>query len=264
MSHFLSHTEDGEDTNYWNPVSSIIASAAVILLLVLVAVGMAMKEDTVTVSQNTVQATPINTETEAALKAREADLEIKENALADKEAALIELAGIRAEIIEELTEKLSELKLPIEINNATGNIRFTESVLFDVNNDKLNAEGQQYLKTFMPVYLSVLLSSKNEKYLDQIIIEGHADIDGSYWFNLSLSQDRANSVVDYIMAQHLTKMPNNVSADKYFTVSGRSHNVPVLVDGVPDRNQSRRVEFVFRLKEDALLQKMQDIYKGEE
>ena len=255
--------EEKEETNYWNPTSNILL-VFIMLMFIVFAVSFAFKGSTGSFVQQTGQVAPINAEEKAALEAREMALADKEKSMADREAAMKELAGIRTVMINELTHKLSSLELPIEIDKASGNIRFTEAVLFDINNDTLNAEGQQYLNVFVPVYLSVLLSNDYEKYLDQIIIEGHADIDGGYRSNLFLSQNRANSVVNFILAQELTEMSNGVSAAQYLTVSARSHNAPVLVNGVPNRSRSRRVEFVFRLKDDALLQKMQDIFTGEE
>lgn len=279
MINFIDPAGEREETNYWKPGSGILSVAAMLLFVVFV-IGIALLGNRESISQQTQtgNTSQINAEEAATLMAREdalesrekimanteAALESREMAMMDREAGLKDLAGIRTVIINELTEKLSSLRLPVEINKVTGNIRFTETVLFGINNDTLNAEGQQYLKIFLPEYLSVLLSSKNEKYLDQIIIEGHADIDGSYWSNLFLSQSRANSVVNFILSQQLPEMSNGVSAVNYFTVSARSHNVPVVVDGVPNRSLSRRVEFVFRLKDDALLKQMQDLYRGEQ
>ncbi len=196
------------------------------------------------------------------LKAREAALTDREKAVTEGEAAIKALAGVRTEMIRELSGKLAELKLPVEINEVTGSVRFTEAVLFDVDQDVINVEGQQYLKAFVPVYLSVLLSDQYEKYLDQIIIEGHADNGGTYRYNLELSQKRADSVVNFILAQNLASLPGGKAAEKYLTVGARSFNVPVLVDGVPDRGKSRRVEFVFRLKDEETLKQIQDLYKG--
>lgn len=249
-----------EGVQYWNPFS-IVLSAAVIILLVVFSVAFLFKGSADSALQ--AERTPGNNSEIAGLEAREKALATKEELMAEREAALNELAGIRAAIIDELTQRLSSLKLPLEIDKVNGNIRFTETVLFGKNNDALNAEGKQYLNTFMPVYLSVLLNSDHVKYLDQIIIEGHADIDGGYWFNLNLSQDRANSVANYIREQQLAQLPDGASAIPYLAVSARSHNAPVSVDGVVDRSRSRRVEFVFRLKDDELLQKLEDITRGE-
>ncbi len=245
MINFIDPEREG--THYWNPVPSIL-SAAAILLFVLFAVVFVSKGSTYGIALQPGQTAPGNADGGDVLKAGEGDLASNEEQMDDNEAAINELADIRALIINELTDKLSSLKLPIEINNTTGSIRFTESVLFGVNNDQLNDKGQQYLKAFMPVYLSVLLSIENEKYLDQIIIEGHADVDGDYRSNLFLSQDRANSVLNFILEQQLTEISNGMSAVKYLTVSARSYNAPVLVNGAPDGSQSRRVEFVFNLR----------------
>ena len=251
MRKFADSADHGEETNYRIPVSNMIA-AGLLLLLVVFAVSMKLQGD---LPGSAADAEAALIAREAALMDRENDLAAREKALAENTAAVNETALIRAEIIDELEKKLSSLGLPVEINKLTGNIRFTEAVLFDVNKDTLNAEGQKNLEIFVPAYLAVLLDDRYEDYLDQIIIEGHADNGGTYLSNLYLSQGRADKVMDFILSQKLSQMPGGGTADKYFTVSARSSNDPVLAGGIPDRNQSRRVEFVFRLKDDDILEK---------
>lgn len=52
----------------------------------------------------------------------------------------------------------------------------------------------------MPKYLDILLKSGYEEYIAEIIIEGHTDRDGSYMYNMKLSQERAYSVAEYILS----------------------------------------------------------------
>jgi chemotaxis protein MotB len=227
MRTFIDPADDSEGTNYRLPVSNILASALLLLLAMffLAAVPQRKGEYKVPLPEQTNQ---------------EQAHEVASNVM----------PSVRKDIINELTEKLSAINLPVEINKTTGNIRFTEAVLFNINMDTLNADGKKNLEIFVPIYLSVLLDDKYEAQLDQIIIEGHADNGGTYVYNLDLSQKRANSVMEFILSQKLMSMPDGTSAEKYFTVSARSFNVPVLVDGKPDKSQSRRVEFAFQLKND--------------
>jgi len=93
-----------------------------------------------------------------------------------------------------------------------------------------------------------LLRYKNLKYIDRITIEGHADEEGSYDYNLMLSQDRAATVVNTILSQNYLKATDGTDLKKLLAISGRSSSEPFMVDGVIDRSKSRRVEFILSLK----------------
>ena len=285
MGRFSGSNRDGQESNYWIPVTNIFAAVLLVVSLMLF-IGTAGKQESAAdlILQEPGRVPEASAGKEPALKAREEAVLLRENELEKREEAVSktevevsetaaqvaetvaevkEAAAMRNEIIERLAKELSGLRLPVEIHPVTGNIRFTEAVLFDISKDSLNDEGRKNLEIFVPKYLSVLLDDPYKSFLDQIIIEGHADNGGSYQFNLDLSQKRANSVMAFILSKQLTKMSDGTTAEKYFTVSARSYNVPVLVDGVPDRSQSRRVEFSFRLKDEKMLQKIQNLSSGE-
>lgn len=280
MRKLVNSEKEYEEANYRLPVPTIFAAVLLLIFALLLAAIMHKSEagteqlpgqaNQSQISENAAEAYAALKVKEEAVLSREEAAGLKEKDLAEKEKILSEnteilkeTAKIRADIINKLEEKLSSLNLPIEINKATGNIRFTEAVLFDINKDTLNTDGQKNLKIFAPAYISVLLDNEYEKYLDQIIVEGHADNGGTYGYNLTLSQNRANSVMEYILSQKLTDLPGGFKADKYFTISARSFNVPVLVNGVADQSQSRRVEFAFRLKDDEILEKLHNQSLGE-
>ena len=71
----------------------------------------------------------------------------------------------------------------------------------------------------------------------QVTIEGHTDTDGEADANLALSERRANAVRDFLIA-------GGIDADRLVAV-GFGETDPVLVDGVEDKDASRRIEFVF-------------------
>lgn len=189
---------------------------------------------------------------EARIKDNEARIKEMETKLAQSQNGTADLTAVRSRITGELAAKFSSLKLPVDIDSQTGAVRFSNALLFDVNKETINADGQNYLKKFMPAYLSILLSSANMKYIDQIIIEGHADDGGTYQYNLGLSQNRAYAVADYIFSQKLVTGSGFTDISKFFTISGRSFSQPVIVNGTVDRKLSRRVEFKFRLKDELL------------
>ena len=55
------------------------------------------------------------------------------------------------------------------------------------------------INQFLPKYCSVLLRDDYREYVSEIIIEGHTDSNGSYIFNLELSELRAFSVALYCL-----------------------------------------------------------------
>ena len=60
---------------------------------------------------------------------------------------------------------------------------------------------REFINQFLPKYCSVLLSDDYREYVSEIIIEGHTDTNGSYIYNLELSQQRALSVAKYCLTE---------------------------------------------------------------
>ena len=57
------------------------------------------------------------------------------------------------------------------------------------------------INQFLPKYCSVLLRDDYREYVSEIIIEGHTDTNGSYIYNLELSQQRTFSVAKYCLTE---------------------------------------------------------------
>lgn len=57
------------------------------------------------------------------------------------------------------------------------------------------------INQFLQKYCSVLLRDDYREYVSEIIIEGHTDTNGSYIYNLELSQQRAFSVAKYCLTE---------------------------------------------------------------
>lgn len=259
MRRFVDIREDTDEINYWIPVSNILAAFMLVLMIVLVAGFIYIR--------NMPQNGPKQQEQQSAGNVDEkylAELEAKEARLNTLSEAFQQYSGIRDAIVGELSEKFSSLKINADIDRETGSVRFGEAVLFDVNSVNLKPEGEEYLKKLMPAYLSVVMSGKYSEYIDQIIVEGHADDGGTYLYNLALSQNRSYSVVGYLISSKLTKLEDGTDIEKLLSISGKSYSKPVKVNGTVDRNQSRRVELVFMLKYDRLMNQMQDLMEGGE
>lgn len=239
----LDDEKKNNKSRYWLPSSNIL-TVLVLLILVLFVLGVNYLEknlEDVQASADMGQqgthsnqmtdkdtAGQIGDESEAVLlkerlKELEQDIAQKEQEL-DGLQEVAALAKVRKNIAAELTEKLGELGLEIDIDQTSGKVRFSEGMLFDVDNTTISREGGEYLNKFVPAYLSVLLSDKNKGYIDQITVEGHADDGGSYQYNLDLSQKRSFATVQYIIMNNMALYPDGTDATQLFTIAGLGYH----------------------------------------
>ena len=150
------------------------------------------------------------------------------------------LTGIRVKVISELKEKLGG---SIAIDPNSGALKLSSSVLFDKGKAELKEEAKGTLKATLQKYFSVLLDDeKVRQNIDQIMIEGFTDSDGSYLYNLELSQRRAYAVMDFI-----NSFNDDERLRKRLIASGRSFNELIMKDGVEDKDASRRIEIKFSI-----------------
>ena len=150
------------------------------------------------------------------------------------------LTGIRVKVISELKEKLGG---SIAIDPNSGALKLSSSVLFDKGKAELKEEAKETLKATLQKYFSVLLDDeKVRQNIDQIMIEGFTDSDGSYLYNLELSQRRAYAVMDFI-----NSFNDDERLRKRLIASGRSFNELIMKDGVEDKDASRRIEIKFSI-----------------
>jgi len=163
------------------------------------------------------------------------------------------LTGIRLRVIEELKNSLGD-----SVNvSKDGSLKLNSSVLFDKGSSKLKDEAKESLKEQFSKYITALMSNKSiEPNIDRLVIEGHTDSDGGFLYNLKLSQDRALSVMNYLLSLPIAK---KYDLQKYLTASGRAYLDRVMVNGKEDKEASRRIEFKFRLKNQNALYEIEKI-----
>lgn len=179
----------------------------------------------------------------------------------DQLKKLENLVGVKAEIVEALKKEFESTNLTIHIDPKTGDITFDSSILFDYNKSDLKKEGKDFLVSFIPKYISVLLSDKFKDSVSEIIVEGHTDTQGDYVYNLNLSQRRAYEVAAFCIDAKTSKLKNNQieALRKILTANGKSSSNPVMKGKKIDMDASRRVVFKFRLKDDEMIEQMQEI-----
>ena len=217
-----------------------------------------LAEKTVTLAQ---QQTTLEQQ-QATLEQQQADLSAKTQELADKQAQIDRIVGVKAEVIEALKNEFSANNVNVQIDSQTGSMVLENSVMFAYDDVELSEEGQHVLDEVFPIYLQVLL---NEEYLPnvaEIIIDGYTDTDGSYEYNLQLSQQRSLAVAQYLLqieSSFLDAEDSEVLRE-ILTVNGHSMSSPILDEnGNVDKDASRRVVVKFRLKDEEMIEELRSL-----
>lgn len=187
--------------------------------------------------------------------------------LENQQAQLDKLVGVRAELVSSLVDALEASNLSGAGVDESGAIVFDTSMMFDTNKYELKDVGKAFLDSFIPSYLSVLMSEEYASYVSQIIIEGHTDTSGSFLNNMILSQNRAYAVLEYILSDEFTGIPlaSKKRLEQIVTVNGRSYSDPVYREnGTVDMNASRRVVIKFRMNDEEMVNQMLELLSRDE
>lgn len=138
-------------------------------------------------------------------------------------------------------------QLDIMIDEKTGEVVMNSSILFGNDETEVSESGKAFLRKFSRAYASVICDEEYKGFISKIIVEGHTDTNGSYDYNMQLSQRRAENVKAVCLAGDvgLTTDAKNMLNSKMFAV-GCSYDRPVADEsGNVDMEASRRVTFRF-------------------
>lgn len=179
-------------------------------------------------------------------------------ALNSKTDEIANMVGVKSEIIAELSSSLSASSLSAAVDKNTGDIVLDSAVLFKTGSSTIMADGKALLNRFIPIYLEVLLRPEYADYLGQIVIEGHTDDVGTWESNMKLSQERAYEVMMYVLSMYREGTPERERLQKLLTATGRSETDLIYYPGTNEvnRDESRRVEFKFSLKDAEMIEEM--------
>ena len=179
----------------------------------------------------------------------------------------------KAEQDEEIVKKYDQIKTQLYIDlqeefkedltvwratiDSTLCIRFQEpSMLFDNNQAYLKPRFKEILNDFFPRYIKVLNRKEYRDNIVEIRIEGHTDSNGEYFHNMELSQNRTRTVLQSCFGL----MDSNEAdwAKGLITANGLSSSQPILINGVENKDLSRRVEFRVRTNAEKQLEEIAD------
>lgn len=206
-------------------------------------------------------------EQESTLNAQQSALDEKTAQLKDQQAQIDQIIGVKADVIEALKNEFSNNNINVDIDAQTGALTLEASVMFDYDQAELTDAGKQALEQILPIYCKVLLQDDYMKYLAEIIIDGYTDTDGNYSYNLQLSQQRSLAVAQYLLdiQGNFLDATQSQNLEKYLTVNGHSMANPVLdANGNVDKDASRRVEVKFRLKDEEMIDELNQLLSSNE
>lgn len=153
--------------------------------------------------------------------------------------SLKQVAIVQKDILEALQAAYAAAGIEVEIDEQSGKITMSDSILFGLDSAELSGEGKDYLDRFLKVYADVVLDEGSDyyDYIDAILLEGHTDSSGDYAYNQQLSEARAEAVDDYCYELY-------PSLSNYIDTAGRASDDLIYDEnGEEDREASRRVTF---------------------
>ena len=176
----------------------------------------------------------------------------------ERAAPVQDLFDTRKAIVDTLQARFAGRDF-VQVDTVTGSVRFAGEVLFDQGSSELRPLGRQRLTEFAGEYLPVLLGiPRFRDQLEEIVIEGHTNDDGPYMYNLDLSQNRASSVMRFVLDE---AAEYEAPLRRFVTANGRSFSRLRYLDADStqvDKAGSRRIEIRFRLKDEQVIQEIME------
>ncbi len=163
------------------------------------------------------------------------------------------VAALRLSVLKQITDSLVEIigdasKVSIGDN---GNIILSEGVFFDLGSSNLKPESVTVLNGLIDAFSAFLSDPNTTQYLDSIVIAGHTDSTGTDEDNRLLSTDRANSVLNYLLAGQGGALADYAS---YFCAAGYGETRPVADNSTFwGQARNRRIEISMIIRDESVL-----------
>jgi len=134
----------------------------------------------------------------------------------------------------------------VDIDN-NANLVINNSLLFAKKSSDISLEGQALLSRFAVAFEKILDDPEIRDYIDSINIEGHADIDGTFQSNYTLSCERAYSVINTMMQ----KNPRlETKYGSFFAATGYSEFRPIDPgESEQSKTKNRRIQISITIKD---------------
>ena len=130
-------------------------------------------------------------------------------------------------------------------NPKNGALTIQSKDLFEAGSVVPNPELIESLKEDIGTYIDTIINTTyNGQYLKHIIIKGYTDTSGSQSLNQRLSSQRAEEIKRYILSLPIAKKHD---LSRFLVAEGMGEQDPIIVNGVEDKEASRRIELSFQL-----------------
>ena len=162
------------------------------------------------------------------------------------------IVGVRKSVLEQIRDSVVQVmgdSSKVKIDN--GNIVFNEGVFFDTGSYAIKPGAGEMLSQLSRVFERFLSDENNLQYVESIVISGHADSTGNAQDNRTLSSNRANAVLSYLLESGGAGLQRYSS---FFSASGYGDTRPVASNDTEEgRAQNRRIEISIVLKDDSIM-----------
>jgi chemotaxis protein MotB len=162
------------------------------------------------------------------------------------------IVGVRKSVLEQIRDSVVQVmgdSSKVKIDN--GNIVFNEGVFFDVGSYAIKPGAGEMLGQLSRVFERFLADENNLQYVDSIVISGHADSTGNAQDNRTLSSNRANAVLGYLLESGGYGLQRYSSC---FCAAGYGDTRPIASNDTEEgRAQNRRIEISIVLKDDSIM-----------
>ncbi|MFN3821274.1 MAG: OmpA family protein [bacterium] len=178
--------------------------------------------------------------------------------------------ALKEEFINDLKKWNAELDselLSVRFNVREGiysEVAVPRDIYFDVGKAIIKKEFKDVIDDFWPRFLKILKQKRFKDEIEEIRIEGHTssewltqvDPDSAYMLNMELSQDRARSVLSYVLKINTNRVDREWAKSK-LTANGLSSSKLIYnKTGEEDKKRSRRVEFRVKTKSEEKIYKI--------
>ncbi|PTB83837.1 hypothetical protein C9926_00895 [Sulfurovum lithotrophicum] len=165
--------------------------------------------------------------------------------LKEEKAKLKRVAKIEDEIFIRLDKAFDK---NVFYNKEDHALDFKKLKLFTAGSSKYEIDAMKIVAEMFTKYMTIIVEYK--EYIKHIIIEGHTDSSGIEADNIALSKKRALAVKYYLERLSIV---NQYHMQPMMKVEGYGSAEAIIINGVEDKDASRRIKVTFELKEKQIL-----------
>jgi outer membrane protein OmpA-like peptidoglycan-associated protein len=171
--------------------------------------------------------------------------------LKEEKAKLKKVAEIQNEIFSRLDNTLSKSAF---YNREDHALDFRKLAIFTAGNSEYEIEAMKIVAETFKEYMKIMVEYK--EYIKHIIIEGHTDSSGLEEENIALSKKRALAVKYYLERLRIVKQYHMQSSMR---IKGYGSAKAIVINGVEDKDASRRIKIKFELQQSQILDNLRRI-----